>query len=102
MAGTCTVPLALMAKPVGAPTRLSATWPSGTAPPLNVSLVSTVGVSPPVPAGIGVAKVSSTATSALALTTMAAVAVAHTLPFGAGRQTWYWNDVGAAMPPAGA
>ncbi|WWW35744.1 hypothetical protein V8017_01055 [Stenotrophomonas rhizophila] len=81
---------------------LSVTWASGTAPPLKVSLVSTVGVSPPVPAGIGVAKVSSTATSALALTTIAAVPVAQTVPFGAGRQTWYWNEVGVAMPPTGA
>ncbi|MNV45989.1 hypothetical protein D3C71_1378040 [compost metagenome] len=95
-------PLPVMANPAGAPTRLIVTWACGTAPPLKVSLASTLGVSPPAPDGRGVVKVSSAATKALALTTIEAVAVAHTPPFGAGRQSWYWNEVAAAMPPAGA
>ncbi|MGE8215428.1 MAG: hypothetical protein ACN6RD_04455 [Stenotrophomonas maltophilia] len=94
--------MALIANPAGAPTRLKVTCACGTAPPLKVSLVSTLGVTPPVPAGIATPKVSSAATSALALTTIAALAVAQTVALGAGRQAWYWNEVGTTMPPAGA
>ncbi|WP_367380529.1 hypothetical protein [Stenotrophomonas cyclobalanopsidis] len=88
VAGTTRVPSGLIEKPLGAPTRLSVTPACGTALPAKVSLTSTLGVVPPAPGGSGVAKVSSLATSTLALTSTDAVAIEQTLPLGAGRQTW--------------
>ncbi len=88
VAGTTMVPLGLIEKPLGAPTRLRVTPACGTGLPAKVSLSSTLGVVPPAPGGSGVAKVSSLATSTLAPTTTDAVDVEQTLAFGAGRHTW--------------
>ncbi|WP_367380526.1 hypothetical protein [Stenotrophomonas cyclobalanopsidis] len=76
--------------PAGAPVRLSSTSAAaGGVLPFNASLSSTDGVLPPVTGLIGAAlKLSSLAARLPTVMLMLAVAVAHSVVFGAGRQAW--------------
>ncbi|PTT59034.1 hypothetical protein DBR34_16365 [Stenotrophomonas sp. HMWF003] len=89
-AATVTAPSAVMARPAGAPTSDSSTLATaGGVMPLSESLASTEVVLPPLTGLIGVLLKSSPVAARLpTVRVMAALAVAHSAAFGAGRQTW--------------
>ncbi|MNV60650.1 hypothetical protein D3C71_1531210 [compost metagenome] len=84
---TLMVPAVVMAKPAGAPTRLSCTSPgAGGLTALRASLASTLVLDVP-PASIPL-RVSSAATRVPVLTLSVTIEVLHSAAFGAGRQAW--------------